>query len=452
MNKTIFSAITTIFISLNFLATEKAFSKTNDTQIIQSGPMLGYSEMREVMLWVQTKKSAKVKIVYWDKDNIKDKYSTKEIKTFEKSAFIVKLIANNVSPGKKYDYEVYVDGKKVDRGYKLQFQTPELWQWRKDPTNFTVAFGSCNYVNEAEFDRPGKPYGGNMEIFTSIYQKHPDIMLWGGDNVYLREADWYSKTGMLKRYTHTRSAPEIQPLLATAHNYAIWDDHDFGPNDANVSFRDKDKALNVFKLFWGNPTYGLKEAPSTFTKFEWGDAEFFLLDNRMFRTPDKKISGEKTTLGKEQLNWLVESLLSSKATFKMIVMGGQFINSFDGEFIETYERYKEEKKYILDTLEQQKIKGVVFLTGDRHQSELSVLKRNNDYPLYDLTVSPFTAMPYDSSKEQNKLRVDGTVFVDRNFSILSFRGTKKDRELFITIFDKDGKEVWNRTIKASELK
>jgi alkaline phosphatase D len=59
--------------------------------------------------------------------------------------------------GKKYDYEVWVNGKKVARDYPLSFQSQELWQYRKDPANFKFAFGSCNYINEAETDRPGRP-------------------------------------------------------------------------------------------------------------------------------------------------------------------------------------------------------------------------------------------------------------------------------------------------------
>jgi len=35
---------------------------------LQSGPMVGYSNMREVMLWVQTRDSAKVIFRYWEKD------------------------------------------------------------------------------------------------------------------------------------------------------------------------------------------------------------------------------------------------------------------------------------------------------------------------------------------------------------------------------------------------
>lgn len=419
---------------------------------IQSGPMLGYSEMRESLIWVQTDKSALVKIVYWDKEKPTEKYQTKTIKSLEKDAFAVKLIADQVLPSKKYDYEVYVNGKKIDRGYKMQFQTPTLWQWRKDAPDFTVAFGSCNYVNETDFDRLGKPYGGNYEIFTSIAKKSPDLMIWGGDNVYLREADWYSKTGIFKRYTHTRSLPEMQPLLASTQNYAIWDDHDFGSNDSDSSFREKEKTFEAFKAFWGNPTYGLKGAEGAYTKFEWNDTEFFLLDNRMFRTPENRKTGNKSILGDTQIEWLVDGLVNSKATFKFIVMGGQFLNPVAEDYLETYARFKEERTKILDLIAKENVKGVLFLTGDRHQAELSMLKRENNYPIYDLTVSPFTASPYDASKESNTLRVAGTVFADRNFSILSLKGSKKERKLVINIYDKDGKPVWDKEIKASELK
>ena len=48
----------------------------------------------------------------------------------------------------------------------------------------SFAIGSCSYVNEPEFDRPGKPYGSNFEIFNSINNKNPDFMLWLGDNMY----------------------------------------------------------------------------------------------------------------------------------------------------------------------------------------------------------------------------------------------------------------------------
>ena len=125
---------------------------------IQSGPMVGYSEMKEVMLWVQTQKPSKVKFVYWDKENPAIKYSTAEITTNKHDGNVAKLVCDQVTMGKKYDYEVWVNGKKVARDYPLSFQSQELWQYRKDPANFKFAFGSCNYINEAETDQ-GRPAG-----------------------------------------------------------------------------------------------------------------------------------------------------------------------------------------------------------------------------------------------------------------------------------------------------
>lgn len=451
----IFKAKGLLLKSFSFtIASIIAFSSPSfaNSDKLQSGPMVGYSEMRESMLWAQTTKEAKVKFVYWDKDEPNKKFETKEIRTRKDKAFTAQLIADSVLPGKKYQYDLYIDSVKVSRPYPTEFITPPLWQWRTEPPEFNVAIGSCTYVNQPEFDRPGKPYGGNYEIFTSIYDKHPDIMLWMGDNVYLREADWYSESGILKRYTHTRSLPEMQPLLASTLNYAIIDDHDFGPNDSDSSYRDKNDSFKAFKLFWGNPDYGLDSNPGGYTKFEWGDVEFFLLDDRSFRTPNKRKTGEKTMLGHQQFEWLINGLISSQATFKVIAIGGQVLNPVAETFIEDYSLFPEEKAKLLSMLHEENIKGVLFLTGDRHQTELSVLKRENDYPLYDLTVSPLTASPYDSSKENNYLRVPNTIVTQRNFAIMNVSGKKKDRKLTFKIYDTNGKELWNKEIKETELK
>lgn len=444
------TAKTIVFgLAVSFSFSTAAFA---NEALLQSGPMLGYSEMKEVLLWIQTKKTAKVKFEYWEKENPKIRFSTKEIVTQEKDIFTAKLIADKVNPGKKYSYELFINSVKVNRPYKMEFQTQPMWKWRTEPPEFNVAMGSCTYVNDPPYDRPGKPYGGSNEIFKSIYSKSPDIMLWLGDNVYLREADWTSKTGINNRYTHTRALPEMQPVLASSHNYAILDDHDFGPNDADRSYRNKNDTLNAFKLFWGNPTYGLSEKSGVYSKFEWGDVEFFLLDDRTFKTPNKRKTGKQELLGEEQLEWLIDSLVSSSATFKVIVIGGQVLNPVVLDFIEDYSKFPEEKEKLLNAIEREKIKGVVFVTGDRHQSELTMLKREGTYPLYDFTVSPLTAGPYDSSKENNFLRVPDTLYADHNFGFMNFSGTKNDRKLTFTLFNREGKELWKKELKASELK
>lgn len=417
---------------------------------IQSGPMLGYSEMREVMLWVQTKKESSVKFVYWDKEKPAVKFSTSEIKTTKADAFVAKLVADEVLPGKKYGYEVWVDKKKVTISYPLEFQTQTLWQYRTDPPAFKFAVGSCAYINEDGFDRPGTPYGSEYEIFTSIYKSKPDFMLWSGDNIYLREVDWNTKTGIQKRYTHTRSLPEMQPLLGSIHNYAIWDDHDFGPNDADRGFVSKKQTLDAFKLFWGNLNYTFKDEGVT-GSFQWADCQFFLMDDRWWRTPNDRTTGSREYFGQKQIQWLVDALKFSNAPFKFVIVGGQVGNP--AKIFENFANYEEERTQLFDLITKEKIPGVIFISGDRHWTSLCKVDRPGSYPLYDLTISALTSGPSKPVKEEaDAPYVEGTTVTKHNYGLLEISGARTNRVLKINVLDKDGKELWTKEIKASELK
>lgn len=426
-----------------------SFSQNN---LLQSGPMVGYCEMKEAMIWLQTTKETSVRIDYYAIDNPKEKFSSDTQKSEISNGFTNHIVLNKLQPSKQYHYDVFLDGKKVILPYETSFSSKKLWLWREDAPDFTVAFGSCNYINEEAVDRPGKGYGSGYEIYESIHAKKPNIMLWGGDNVYLREADWDSKTGIYHRYTHTRSIKELQPLLASTQNFAIWDDHDFGPNDGDRSFYFKYETQKAFKTFWANKTYGTdaNQTEGIYSTFNWGDAQFFLLDDRFFKSPNDRLTGEKTIIGSTQFEWLIDALSSSKATFKLIVIGGQVLNP--SARFENYENYPKEKQKLLSEIEANKIKGVVFLTGDRHFSELSKLNRENTYPLYDWTVSPLTSGVGNSYKDDvNTNRVEGSLFAQNNFGTLSFSGNKSNRQLKLTLFDVQGKELWNKVITKKEL-
>lgn len=418
--------------------------------LLQSGPMLGYVQMAEAMLWVQTTQAAEVQIEYWDADNPKSLQETDKIRTEKTHGFAVHLIADKLEPGKKYEYRLFINEKEAKRPYPLTFQTPKLWQYRTDPPATKIALGSCAYVNEEIYDRPGKAYGGNYEIFTAIAKEKPDVMLWLGDNLYLREVDWYSKTGIIHRYTHTRSLPEMQPLLASSINLAIWDDHDYGPNDSDRSFVGKEMTREVFKDFWCNPTCGVQEQ-GTASFFEWLDVQFFLLDDRWFRSPNEMVSRPREYLGKEQLDRLIESLIGSKATFKFVCVGGQVLNPV-AKFETMISVSPTERDTLLSRIAKEDIKNVVFLTGDRHHSELSTIELKNpegkSLKVYDWTVSPFTSSPHDAEKEENTLRVKGSHYGQRNFGTLEVSGPRKERKLVMKLMDVAGKEVWKQELTA----
>lgn len=421
---------------------------TAQQDLLQSGPMVGYSEMQEALLWVQTKSTAKVQFAYWERENPAQEYLTDAKIASKESAYTVKLIADQVEPGKRYDYELRINDEPCQFSYPTTFQTQALWQWRTDAPDFTVALGSCAYVNEEQYDRPGKPYGGEYHIFTSIHRMRPDVMLWTGDNTYLREVDWFTRTGILHRYTHTRSLPEMQPLLASSNNFATWDDHDFGPDNSDGSFIQKANTLEAFKLFWGNLTYGINGKPGVTTAFQYNDIDFFLLDNRYYRAPDNRVTGERSLLGKEQLEWLIDGLVNSKAPFKMIVVGNQVLNNSKTVSESYYKLYQEERAYLLKRLEEENIKNVIFLTGDRHFTELAQYKNAKGNMIYDLTVSPLTSGVLSKIETDNTLRVQGTVVQARNFGFLEFKGPKTARTLTMRILDASGEEKWNRKITS----
>jgi alkaline phosphatase D len=434
------------FLTVLLLSFFVVFQVFAQHPLLQSGPMLGYSDMFETMLWVQTKSTGKVQIAYWMKGKPGEKFVTQAVTTRKENAFTAHLLADRVQPGNVYDYELRIDDQPVKFSYPTTFQTQQLWQWRTEPPTFKVALGSCAYVNEEPYDRPGTPYGGDYQIFTAIHRQRPDLMLWLGDNVYLREPDWYTRTGFLHRYTHTRSLPELQPLLASAHHFAIWDDHDYGPNDSDRSFILKDMAREIFSDFWANPTYGLPGQGGITTQFQWADVDFFLLDNRTFRNPNKRKTGEQVLLGEHQMEWLIDALAFSNATFKMVAIGGQVLTTFAG--FETYFNLcPEERAYLLRRIEEEGIKNVVFLTGDRHHTELSSWVDSNGHSVYDFTVSPLTSGAHVTD-EVNLLRVDGTMVTQRNFGIMEFSGTRKERQLTLRIFDSNGAALWSRTLKA----
>jgi alkaline phosphatase D len=426
-------------------------------EALQAGPMLGYATHREVAVWVQTTRPAHVQLRYAPTENGAAAPAkpgvTEVLRATAETDHIATFHIAGLEPGTRYRYDVLIDGVAAMRPYPTQFQTQALWEWRTDPPDFTVAVGSCFYVNDTAYDRPGNPYGGDYRILSSIRARRPDLMLWLGDNTYLREVDWWSERGMRYRYSHSRSLEELQPLLASTANYATWDDHDYGPNDSDRSYVLKGAALDVFQDYWPNVTYGLPDVPGVFTHFQWADAEFFLLDDRYHRTPNAEPEWEdRQVLGDAQLEWLLEALTASRAPFKIVALGGQVLNPT--QIYETYANVApEERERLIAGIVARRIEGVVFLSGDRHHTEVIRLQPEGFYPLYDFTSSPLTAGAATPEREfDNPARVPGTlVSGKRNFGTLSFYGPRRDRTLVMRTYDTDGALLWELAVDANEL-
>ena len=347
---------------------------------LRSGPMPGVADIQGTVLWLQTRDPRSVVVRYWPEGEPEAARLGPSVETGPAGDHIAKITLSGLRFGTVYRYELYLDGHRVaspDPDEPWRFHTQAMWRWRTDPPSFTFAIGSCAYVNDPPFDRPGKPYGSEFEIFDQVADQRPAFMLWLGDNIYLKDADWLSEQGIRHRYAQNRELPELQRLLAATHHLAIWDDHDYGSDNSDRTFPLRDASLEIFREYWANPSMGTRELPGAFGRFEWHDVEFFLLDDRFHRTPNAWPAGpDKVMYGAAQMRWLKESLLSSQATFKIVAGGNQFLNPmlYDPSWQELWEMFPDEKQDFLEFLTNSQVEGVLFLSGDRHHSELLKLE------------------------------------------------------------------------------
>ncbi len=408
---------------------------------LASGPMVGHVTYQEATIWVQTMQAGPVQLKYWPEAQPKLAVIGETETTKVKHGNTAHLTARNLVPGTIYRYEILVNGKAIKAHHEQKFETPAVWKWRGDAPDFDFVAGSCFYINEEAYDRPGKPYGGDYQILDAIYRDKPDFMVWLGDNTYLREADWDSKSGIYHRYSHTRALKELQPLLANTPQYAIWDDHDYGPNDSDRSYYGKQWTRAAFRDFWANPVYGAGDTEGITGAFSRSDADFFLMDNRWYRSPQSP-SGE--ILGEKQLNWLIEALRYSSASFKFVCIGGQTLS--DARVFENHAIYVAERQKLLDAIDQYKIKGVVFLTGDRHHSELTAWTSPSGIKVYDITSSALTSSTTAHPEEPNTGRVEGSMVGVRNYAKIRVEGPKADRRLVLEFKNASGQVAYTHTI------
>lgn len=420
-----------------------------------SGPMLGPVELRDAKIWVEVSPEVKSVALQYQKKGAADRKTVLYKGVLGNDFNPVQFTVGGLDMNTTYSYSVMINGK--PSGKDGEFTTKELWQWRKDAPDFSFLTGSCSYFNEPVFDRPGKPYGGDSSIFETMAREKSAFMLWLGDAWYTREVDYYSEWGLWYRASLDRATPVMQPFLKAMPQVAIWDDHDYGPNDIGKNYVLKEASRRIWMNYWCNPSYG-ENGQGTYSQLSWGDADIFLTDNRWWRSADRmkdsvngKPNPDKEMLGKTQLEWLKNALLYSNATFKIISMGSQVLNPVSpyDKLLNCPAEYQE----LMDFLADNKINGVLFLTGDRHHSEIIRVERPGTYPLYDITVSPLTSgtHTFGGPEKNNPYRVLG-VDEKQNYGRITISGKRNERQLTIEFLGVKGEKLGSWSISQKDLR
>lgn len=411
-----------------------------------SGPMLGHIEMREATVWVQTDAPSFVRVAYTEESNQGKQHWSLLVETNNAQQNTATLILDQVEPGTRYSYRVELNGELVSKANT--FTTPAYFKGRTPPPDLRIAVGGAHYAVEDGFEPPYQILGGGYGIFSTIMEAKPELMLWLGNTAHLRDSDWASNSGTLKRFTKARAIPELQPLLANVPNYATWAAADYGPENAGRHYSFRQQVEGNFKAFWPQPVE-VSTLDGIATRFRRSDVDFFILDVRSYRDDVPSVTKSPTILGDEQLEWLRQEIVRSTATFKVIVAGAPILNPAEKRDNLSYA--EGEHTRLLQTLRDERIAGLFFLSGGKYYGELTRLVHANSYNLYDLTVGPLTANPKDNADELNFFRMPGSSVFERHFALLDFTGPEEDRLLTLRVMSMEGKELWSRTVKASQL-
>jgi len=413
------------------------------TADLVSGPMLTHLTMREATVWIQADGPATVRVRY-----VADGESrwSAPVETDASAAHTAALTLDGIEPGNLYSYQIELDGSLV--GETHRFTAPAFFHDRTPPPDLRVAVGGAHYVVEDGFEPPYRILGGGYGIFETILEQEPKLMIWTGNTAHLRPSDWSSRNGYLKRFSTARATDELQPLLAGIPHYGIWGATDYGYPHAGRHASHRAIAENAFTAFWPRPVDPPAVDGLAF-QFQRSDVDFFFLDVRSYRDDAPPTTESPVILGAEQIEWLRNALLRSTATFKVVVAGAPVLNPADNRANLSYA--ESEHTRFLQILRDERISGLVFLSGGKPYGELTRLVHANSYNLHDLTLGPLTAEPRENDDELNFFRMPGTSSFERHFAILDFTGPEDDRQLTIRVLSMEGNELWNRTIKASQL-
>lgn len=325
---------------------------------------------------------------------------------------------SGLSPEKSYQLEVKDQyGRIVDT---RQFKSLDT-----RPRKVKIATASCMsdlYVSDS------------VPMWKAVKEAQPELLVLLGDNVYAAVVGGVYKgpldqLTLWNRYAETFLKLDFYRFEKLIPTVAIWDDFDFGMKDGGVNNPHRHLAKTVFDAFYPQGTgvefSNYEKGPGTSARYSAFGFEFFLFDNRTFRT-------KETHFGTEQEEWFFASLAKEK-TPMWLVSGDQWFGGYHK--FESYEgNHPKSLSVFLNRLSKSS-RPAMFLSGDRHLSEvIKVEKELLGYETYEFTSSPLHAKTYPSNWDTipNRRHVKG-IAQKLNFNLLTIEAPEPSGKIKLTV-------------------
>lgn len=223
-----------------------------------------------------------------------------------------------------------------------------------------IAFTSCSHI---EF-RPDQP------VWDRIAKADPDLLLLLGDTVYMsyESTDPWDFARLDALYRKQLAYPPFRDLVARQPTLAIWDDHDFGIDNAcgadHADRRDESLRLFVQHMM---PIQARRPADRQRVHGLYDSlagVRVLLLDERYWR--ERVWAGEpgRTLLGPQQEQWLFDQLepgAGEPGSITLICSGSTVDRGGPSESLRDYEPFFDDLKKAC-----QRRGRTLVLSGDIH--------------------------------------------------------------------------------------
>ncbi|HYP18354.1 MAG TPA: alkaline phosphatase D family protein [Opitutus sp.] len=233
--------------------------------------------------------------------------------------------------------------------------------------SFTIVLGSCAET------------GSEHPVFATMARHSPLLFLHTGD---LHYEDIAVNDIAVFRVAYGRalgSSAQSALYRAVPVNY-VWDDHDFGPNNADRTAPGRTASRLAYRQIV--PHYALPAGAGDepiYHAFTIGRVRFIVLDTRSEKSPPSVPAGpNRTTLGVAQKAWLKAELLAARDTHALIALVSSVSWIADDGSADRWGGFVDERRELADFMVEHNVRNICLLSGDAHMLAIDD-GRHNQY-------------------------------------------------------------------------
>lgn len=313
--------------------------------------------------------------------------------------------------------KLFVQGLEINTPYQLRvFQDNKLVDLRifkslsSNDNHHRVAAISC--MDDQLHD---------ARMWQSLKKSQPDLILFIGDSVYADSSGHGPATPfhLWRQFATARFTLDIFKWRELTPILSVWDDHDFGHDNAGIEYPYIQESQNNFRSFYAQDfqtSQNLKSGPGISKSFRLGKSLFLLLDGRSFRQKPQS-HYQYSMFGKAQELWCYQQIKDEPVDTVFLINGSQWFP--DTGVGESFNRdHNVNFLYFLNNLRGLR-KKFIFLSGDVHFSEIIKVPTGIlGYETFEITSSAMHSLNMPGTPEyfNTKNRVFSTW--KHNFKVL----------------------------------